>query len=125
MTAKHPGPWVTRAKCRQSEPDLFFPEKGLSSRPAIMVCLGCPVRQECLDHALGTRRALRDLGWDDLTETERRRMKPGDGARPSTAASTVTISPRSESIPVAAAISNALTTGCNATNQRRREKTVS
>jgi WhiB family redox-sensing transcriptional regulator len=97
MTAKHPGPWVTRAKCRQSEPDLFFPEKGLSSRPAIMVCLGCPVRQECLDHAL--EHDERFEIWGGMTETERRRMKPGDGARPSTAASTVTTSPRPESIP--------------------------
>jgi WhiB family transcriptional regulator, redox-sensing transcriptional regulator len=123
MTARHPGPWVMRAKRRQSEPDLFFPEKGLSSRPAIMVCLGCPVRQECLDHAL--EHDERFGIWGGMTETERRRMKPGDGARPSTAASTVTISPRSESIPVAGAISNALATGCNATNQRRREKTAS
>jgi hypothetical protein len=46
------GPWSERARCRDEDPELSFPENGKSSRPRRLICLGCPVRQECLDCAL-------------------------------------------------------------------------
>lgn len=42
------------AICAQTDPELFFPNKGESdkTRQAIAVCMGCPVRRACLDEAL-------------------------------------------------------------------------
>ena len=44
--------WFDQAACRGSSPDLFFPD---TTAPAInpkAVCRACPVRLECLDHAI-------------------------------------------------------------------------
>ncbi|MEU1122158.1 WhiB family transcriptional regulator [Streptomyces sp. NPDC005899] len=40
--------------CAQTDPELFFPEKGQSdvTRAAIAICMGCPVRRPCLAEAL-------------------------------------------------------------------------
>ncbi|WP_406463014.1 WhiB family transcriptional regulator [Streptomyces sp. NBC_00111] len=42
------------AICAQTDPELFFPDKGQSdkTRAAIAICMGCPVRRACLDEAL-------------------------------------------------------------------------
>ena len=44
------------------DPDLFFPERGASTREAKEVCRGCVVREDCLEYALGQRREVRHLG---------------------------------------------------------------
>ena len=44
--------WWFAALCAQTDPELFFPEKGGSTRAAKRVCTGCPVRAQCLEHAL-------------------------------------------------------------------------
>ena len=54
--------WQERALCAQTDPEAFFPEKGGSTREAKKVCLSCDVRSECLEYALGQRRAVRHLG---------------------------------------------------------------
>lgn len=43
-----------QAICAQTDPELFFPEKGQSdkTRAAKRVCAGCPVRRACLAEAL-------------------------------------------------------------------------
>ncbi|WP_329615633.1 WhiB family transcriptional regulator [Streptomyces brevispora] len=40
--------------CAQTDPELFFPEKGQSdkTRAAKRICAGCPVRRACLAEAL-------------------------------------------------------------------------
>jgi pyruvate/2-oxoglutarate dehydrogenase complex dihydrolipoamide acyltransferase (E2) component len=63
-------PWQTRALCAEVDDDLFFPPQGGNSAPAQQVCLGCPVRVECLQFALdhqvaygvwgGTTASMRD-----------------------------------------------------------------
>jgi hypothetical protein len=40
------------ALCPQTDPDVFFPEKGGSTRDAKRVCGACAVRSACLDYAL-------------------------------------------------------------------------
>lgn len=76
-----PGDWVELAVCAQTDPELFFPEKGGSPRDAQRVCASCPVAAECLLEALahvdtsgvwgGTtrkvRRVIRDL-WGETRE---------------------------------------------------------
>jgi WhiB family redox-sensing transcriptional regulator len=39
--------WQEHALCAQVDPDLWFPEKGESSRPARLICGRCPVRTQC------------------------------------------------------------------------------
>src|ERR1700733_4980576 len=46
------GSWVDEALCSQADPDLWFPDKGGSTRDAKKVCLGCPVRQRFLGWVL-------------------------------------------------------------------------
>ncbi|WP_199922092.1 WhiB family transcriptional regulator, partial [Kitasatospora aureofaciens] len=49
----------------------FFPESG-APLAAIKVCLGCPVRRRCLEHALT---APEDHGiWGGTTRNQRQRM---------------------------------------------------
>jgi WhiB family redox-sensing transcriptional regulator len=73
--------WQIGVPCAQTDPDLFYPEKGGSPRLAKEVCAGCDVRAECLQYALvhGERFGV----WGGLTEGERRRLREpaGQGAR--------------------------------------------
>jgi WhiB family redox-sensing transcriptional regulator len=66
-------PWQERARCRDHDPEVFFPEKGGSSREAKRICSECPVRIECLNYAL--RRDERYGVWGGMSERERRRLK--------------------------------------------------
>lgn len=66
--------WVDEAVCAQTDPDLFFPEKGGSTRQAKKVCLGCPVRQRCLDWAMRPEHEERFGIWGGKSERERSRM---------------------------------------------------
>lgn len=44
--------WHLAAACRGMDPDLFFPQRGESTKKAKATCASCPVRQECFDWAL-------------------------------------------------------------------------
>ena len=65
--------WQERANCLGVDPDLFFPERGASTREAKGVCRGCEVRGECLEYALdhGEKFGI----WGGLSERERRRVR--------------------------------------------------
>jgi len=67
--------WQERALCAQTDPEAFFPEKGGSTREAKRICLGCEVRDECLDYALANDERFGI--WGGLSERERRRIKRG------------------------------------------------
>src|SRR4051812_50059232 len=61
--------WTTRAACRNGAPDTLFVQ-GAAQNRAKSVCLGCPVRTECLADALDNRV---EFGvWGGMTERERR-----------------------------------------------------
>lgn len=50
-----PEPWMQDALCAQTDPEIFFPEKGgKGADDARKVCGGCDVRTDCLDFALRT-----------------------------------------------------------------------
>lgn len=66
-----PKTWQERGLCNQVDPELWFPEKGGSTREAKQICAGCPVRTECLDYAL--THDERFGIWGGLSERERRR----------------------------------------------------
>ena len=67
--------WQERALCAQTDPEAFFPEKGGSTREAKRICLGCEVKDECLDYALAHDERFGIGGG--LSERERRRIKRG------------------------------------------------
>jgi len=67
--------WQERALCAQTDPEAFFPEKGGSTREAKRICLGCEVKDACLDYALAHDERFGI--WGGLSERERRRLKRG------------------------------------------------
>ncbi len=63
--------WASRGACRSSHPDALFVQ-GAAQNRAKAVCLGCPVRTECLADALDNRT---EFGvWGGMTERERRAL---------------------------------------------------
>ncbi|QXO13978.1 WhiB family transcription factor [Mycobacterium phage Illumine] len=71
-----PEAWRADAVCAQTDPEIFFPEQGGSTREARRICGGCRVSDECLAWALGQR--VNPIGiWGGTTERERRRIKRG------------------------------------------------
>ncbi|MBW3605380.1 MAG: WhiB family transcriptional regulator [Actinobacteria bacterium] len=68
-----PVPWATEAKCLNADPDVFFPEKGGSTREAKRICAECTVRVECLEYAL--EHDERFGIWGGMSERERRKLK--------------------------------------------------
>ncbi len=76
--------WTARAACAGCDQDLFFPRKNYGRRghgPTVLaakaICATCPVREECLEHAL-TRPEVEGL-WGGLTAWERRDLKRRTG----------------------------------------------
>ena len=65
--------WQDFANCLGVDPDLFFPERGASTREAKEVCRGCVVREECLEYALANGEKFGI--WGGLSERERRRIR--------------------------------------------------
>src|SRR6188768_2847561 len=65
--------WQDQANCLGVDPDLFFPERGASTREAKEVCRGCVVRLDCLEYALSNGEKFGI--WGGLSERERRRIR--------------------------------------------------
>ena len=65
------GDWRINASCRDEEPDQLF-VRGAEQRKAKLVCLGCPVRMECLAEALDNK--IEFGVWGGMTERERRAL---------------------------------------------------
>lgn len=65
--------WQSRANCMGVDPDLFFPERGASTKEAKEVCRGCVVREECLEYALANGEKFGI--WGGMSERERRRIR--------------------------------------------------
>lgn len=70
--------WLHRARCKDEDPELFFPI-GTSGPAAVQIeaaksiCMGCPVRSECLEWAMATGQ---EAGvWGGLSEDERRALR--------------------------------------------------
>ncbi|MTA73917.1 MAG: WhiB family transcriptional regulator [Actinobacteria bacterium] len=65
--------WQMLSNCLGVDPDLFFPERGASTKDAKAVCQGCIVREDCLEYALTNREKFGI--WGGLSERERRRIR--------------------------------------------------
>jgi len=65
--------WQEAALCAQTDPEVFFPEKGGSTREAKRVCAKCEVRGECLEYAV--MHDERFGIWGGMSERDRRRLR--------------------------------------------------
>ena len=72
LAVDEPLAWQDSALCAETDPEIFFPEKGGSTREAKKVCMACPVRTECLEYALEHDERFGIFGG--LSERERRRI---------------------------------------------------
>ena len=67
------GGWARRASCRALDAELFFPETMNDEEAAKRVCAACPVREECLEHAMRNGEAFGI--WGGLNLRERRVLR--------------------------------------------------
>lgn len=70
-------PWTTEkwredARCAETDPELFFPDKGGSTSEAKAICRGCLVRAECLIAALDNHE-VHGI-WGGLSPRERKTL---------------------------------------------------
>jgi WhiB family redox-sensing transcriptional regulator len=65
--------WQDDANCKGANADLFFPERGASTRAAKAICRECQVRAECLEFAITTGEKFGI--WGGMSERERRRVR--------------------------------------------------
>lgn len=65
--------WRHSAACAGTDPEAFFPGRGRVAKAARRVCAACPVRRECLEHALAS--GERFGVWGGLSERERREAR--------------------------------------------------
>lgn len=64
--------WQEQSACRDADPDLFFPDSPHEVPPgAQMLCMGCPVFDECFTYGLGQEHGV----WANTSEDERRRIR--------------------------------------------------
>lgn len=71
--------WQDYANCRGADADLFFPERGASTRKAKAICGACEVKYECLEFAI-THSEKFGI-WGGLSERERRAIRKERAAR--------------------------------------------
>lgn len=76
--------WREHGRCRGVDPEIFFPAVptggdaaelerfAAAEETAKAICVTCPVREACLEHALSVRE--KHGVWGGLTERERRRI---------------------------------------------------
>ena len=63
--------WVSKALCRETDPDKMF-VRGAAQREAAVICRHCPVMQECGAEALDNKV---EFGiWGGMTERQRRAL---------------------------------------------------
>lgn len=75
-----PNPAPEGALCQQVDPELFFPSKGGSARPAKRICGQCASREACLEWALDNPDADGILGG--TTTRERRKIRLARASAP-------------------------------------------
>ena len=69
--------WQVDASCQDQDPDLFFPNRGASTRKAKQICSECTVQEHCLEYAIVN--AEKFGIWGGLSERERRKIRKDRG----------------------------------------------
>jgi WhiB family redox-sensing transcriptional regulator len=66
--------WRDRAACLDTDPEVFHPELGGTTKPAKRICAGCDVREECLMWALAQPGSLTGI-FGGTSGRERARIR--------------------------------------------------
>lgn len=70
--------WQESARCREYDPDLFFPVGARTERRAKAICGRCPVKRDCLAFALDSKV---EFGvWGGMSGRERQLLRGSVGA---------------------------------------------
>ena len=64
--------WQDGAACRGANADLFFPERGASTKTAKAICQTCNVQLACLDFAIEHR--MKFGVWGGMSDKQRRQV---------------------------------------------------
>ncbi|HTT91952.1 MAG TPA: WhiB family transcriptional regulator [Acidimicrobiales bacterium] len=64
--------WMELARCRNVDPEVFFPRDGVGVQAAQRYCAECLVRESCLEYALENH--IQHGVWGGVSERGRRRM---------------------------------------------------
>lgn len=67
---------MQRAACKDMDPAMFFPARGMPTEDAKAICQRCPVQGDCLEYALVNGEVFGV--WGGMSERQRRRIR---GAR--------------------------------------------
>lgn len=70
--------WMDEALCAQTDPELWFPDKGAPNGKAKAICGQCPVVTQCLTYAL--KHGMTHGIWGGLSAAQRQEIMP-DQAR--------------------------------------------
>lgn len=65
-------PWAVYAACKNETTMSFFPQNRAEEQAALAICEICPVKDDCLEHALETNE--RFGVWGGTTERQRRKL---------------------------------------------------
>lgn len=67
--------WMKLARCKETDPEIFFPDKSdtVTGAQAKRVCMSCEVRVECLEYALDNNEVFGI--WGGLNTKSRQRMR--------------------------------------------------
>lgn len=78
-STNHDAVWKAHAACLNADPALWYPDSGTAAE-ARAICASCPVRQDCLQHALSE---VETFGvWGGASERVRRRLRSLRAASP-------------------------------------------
>lgn len=69
--------WMRQALCAQTDPEVFFPEKGGNNRLAMAVCAACPVLDDCREWALTQEDFHGICGGMSYRDRQRERVRRG------------------------------------------------
>ncbi|WP_405794063.1 WhiB family transcriptional regulator [Streptomyces sp. NBC_01506] len=75
--------WRAEALCAETDPEIFYPERGDSVTAALEICMGCPVRRACADYAIEHEA---EGVWGGLSAKQRRAIRSTSGTRLNTPA---------------------------------------
>ena len=67
-------PWAADALCVQTDPELFFPDRGTKASEARRICAQCPVRADCLRYVLAAPPTVQGI-WAGTSPAQRRKLQ--------------------------------------------------
>ena len=69
--------WQEDANCKNEDPDLFFPNRGASTKKAKEISNACQVKEYCLEYSIV--HAEKFVIWGGLSERETRNIRKDRG----------------------------------------------